>query len=586
MKVSSCSRWVVALLLAWPATIAAQFTEPPPPAAYAIQGVTLVSADGNRRAGVTVVVRGQLIEALGQDVAVPPDAEVLEGGEEGGEGLFLYPGFIDAQGEAEYAFPEQSINMSEVAAWDPPRYVQSFMPHRRVADYLTATGSSLDNQRKAGVVAAVVLPTGRLMPGQGTLIMLRADAAMPSELVIAESVGPLMSLQGAQGVYPQRLFTVIAFYRQSFEDARHLAAHQEAYDRGRAGVSAPAWDPDLEVLQDAMSGNSPVFFQANLARDIERILGLAEEYGFRPVIVGGEEAWRVTDELKSSKVPVLVSLDFPEPERWEPEEKKSGGSDDAEPGDGGRDGSNGAGSAQEEGEGEGEGGELDAAAAREKQRLEDIYANAGRLTAAGVVFALTSGGGEADILEGTRKAIEYGLAEDDALRALTSTPAALFGIERVARVEAGGSATFIVSEGPLFGEDSKIVYTLVEGDLERAGKGPAEPPSVDVSGTWEVTTESQRGTDEARLTLTQEGSSVEGTYSSHLGDRDIQDGRVSGDEISFTIVAEFGDRRVTLEFTGTVEGDEVSGEGRTPGGSFTWTARRIGEPEGGGEIKR
>jgi hypothetical protein len=553
----------MAILLAWPAGLAGQHNEPPAPAAYALQGVTVVSPDGVQRPGMTVVVRGGLIEAIGPNVAAPPDAEVLEG-----DSLFLYPGLVDAAGKAEYKFPEIEVDQSQVGSWNPPRSVQSFMPHRRVVDNLVATGKDLADQRRAGVVAAAVHADGRLMPGRGTVLLMRLDAETSTELVLVPTLGPAMSLQGAQSVYPQRLFAVIAFYRQAFEDARHLAAHQRAYERGRNGVSAPQWDPDLDVLQEAMSGDTPVFFSADLGRDIQRVLMLSEEYGFSPIIVGGEEAWKAADELKARNTPVLISLDFPEPERWKPEEKKS----EEEPGAANGAGMNG--SQEEE--------ELDAAAQREKQRLEDIYANAGRLAEAGVQFALTSGGGEADILEGTRKAIEYGLSEEAALAALTTSPAALLGIERVVRVQVGGPATFVASDGPLFGEDAKVVYTFVEGGLEKPAKkgGATEEATVDVTGTWEITTVSEIGTNTHRASFTQNGSDLEGSMSSRFGEGPISNGLVSGNEISFEIVRTIQDNRLRIEYTGTVEGDEITGEGTTRMGGFTWTAKKIGGPNG------
>ncbi len=561
--------WLMAMLLAWPAGLAAQHNEPPAPAAYALQGVTVVSPDGAQRPGMTVVVRGGLIEAMGPNVAAPPDAEVLEG-----DSLFLYPGLVDAAGKAEYKFPEIDVDQSQVGSWNPPRSVQSFMPHRRVVDNLVATGKDLADQRRAGVVAAAVHPDGRLMPGRGTVLLMRPDAETPTQLVLVPTLGPAMSLQGAQNVYPQRLFAVIAFYRQVFEDARHLAAHQRAYERGRNGVNAPQWDPDLHVLQGAMSGDTPVFFSADLGRDIQRVLMLSEEYGFSPIIVGGEEAWKVADELKARNVPVLISLDFPEPERWKPEEKTSEAEPEPEPEPGAANGAGTNGSQEEE--------ELDAAAQREKQRLEDIYANAGRLAEAGVQFALTSGGGEADILEGTRKAIEYGLSEEAALTALTTSPAALLGIEPVVRIQVGGPATFVVSGGPLFGEDSKVAYTFVEGGLEKPAKksGETEEATVDVTGTWEITTVSEIGTNTHRASFTQKGSDLEGSMSSRFGEGPISNGSVSGNEISFEIVRTIEDNRLRIEYTGTVEGDEITGEGTTRMGGFTWTAKRIGGPNG------
>jgi imidazolonepropionase-like amidohydrolase len=564
MIVSRPSRsllFMLAVSFVSPGVLAAQFSDAPKPAAYALTGVTVVRPDGTRLVGVNVVVRGGKIQAIGPNVEPPPDAEILEG-----DSLYVYPGIVDADGKAKYEFPKVEIDREEVASWNPPREAQSFLPHRRVVDFLTATGEDLADQRKKGIVAAAVHPDGRLMPGQGVMLIHRKDAETPDALVVRPTLGPVMSFRGAQGVYPSTLFAVIAFYRQMFEDARHRAAYERAYERRPASLAPPAWDPDLEVVQAIMEGKVPVFFRADYARDIQRALKLAEDYGFRPVIVGGDEAWKVADELRAKKVPVLVSLDFPKPERWKPAKEK-----EAKEKPGAADGRG-----QEEGE-----QELDAGALREKQRLEAIYANAGRLAAARVRFALTSGGGKADILEGARKAIEYGLSEADALRAITATPAALLGVPDLSRVEAGAPATFIVASGPLFEEDTKIRYTFVEGDLEegaKAGAAKGEAPTVDVTGTWEVTIESEMGALSAKMIVEQEGARFSGSFESDFGRGKVKDGNVSGNTITFIVAFSMGGETMEIELSGTVEGDEVSGSGEGPMGSFDWTAKRAGGP--------
>jgi len=544
-RVSLWSPVLLTVALACPGGLSAQFNDPPPPAAYVLQGVTVVQADGNTLPGVTLVVRGGRIEALGPDVALPADARLLEG-----DTLFVYPGIIDAYGEADYEFPEIEVDRSSVASWNPPRHVQSFMPHRRVVDYLTATGDDLAGQRKSGVVAAALHPEGRLMPGRGTVLVFRANADTPADLVVQPELGPLMTFQGAPGVYPSVLFSVIAFYRQMFEDAAHQAAQRRAFNRDPSSVAAPAWDADMEVVRQIRGGDLPVFFAVDLGRDIHRVLQLAREYDLRPIIVGGEEAWRVADELAAADVPVLVSLDFPEPERWEP------------------------------GDDNGDEEELDAAALREKQRIEDAYANAGRLAEAGVRFALTSGGGRAEILEGARKAIEYGLSEQDALRALTATPASLFGIEHMTGLHVHGPATFIVTDAPVFDEDMKIRYVFVEGELEkgREARAAGEEPAVDMTGSWEFTITAEGQSIPATMTVSQEGASFEGTMMTPFGEAEVQDGLVSGNDVSFTIALSAGGETVTIEATGTVEGDRGSGSGESPDGSFTWTARRSSGP--------
>lgn len=567
MDARRCSRRLLPLLaaaLVWPCSVAAQFDEPPPPAARALRAVTIVRADGSTLAGVDIVIRDGLIEAMGPGIAIPADARILEG-----DSLFVYPGLVDAVGEARLELPEVEIDRAQVEPWNPPREVQGFTPHLRVIDHLTASGSDVADRRKEGIVAAAVHPTGRLMPGRGAVLLHRKDAAKPVGLVVRPALGPVMTFRGAQGVYPSTLFGVIAFYRQMFEDARHWAEAERAYARDPRGRTRPAYDPDLSVVLDVLEGRERVFFAADLARDIQRVLSLARDYGFQPVIVGGEEAWKVADELRAADVPVLVSLDFPEPERWKPEEKAA---EEADPGP--ASGTNGA---QAE-----DSRSIDAAALREKERLENIYSNAGRLEEAGVRFALTSNGGKARLLEGARKAVEYGLSEGAALRALSATPAAVLGIDEIVRLETGLPATFVVTDGPLFAEETKVRYTFVEGGLEEAGgsaRGDGEPPAVEVTGTWDMSIDAEGEQIAAKLILEQDGAAVTGTMQTPFGEARVTEGNVSGSSISLTIQMTMGQETMNIEVSGTVEGDEASGDGESPMGSFKWTARRAAGPE-------
>ena len=552
----SSTAWAFAAALAGlvsaPDWAVAQFVEPPLPAAYALQGVTVVQADGSRTAGLNIVIRGGMIEAMGSNVPIPSDAEVLEG-----DSLMVFPGLVDAQGNADYTFPEPEVERGTVSSWAPVRSVQNFMPHRTVVDHLTATGEDLADQRKQGVIAAAVHADGRLMPGRGVVLVYRKDAETPQQLVLTPTLGPVMSFRGAPGVYPSQIFAVMAFIRQSFEDARRDGVIRSEYARDPHGVALPKWDPDYAVLRDVMGGVQPVYFEANEAEDIRNVLTLADEYGFRPVITGGGQAWKVAERLRRENIPVLVSLDFPTPTRWEPEK--------SEPADS-------AAAAQEE-------KPLDPAALREKQELEDLYSNAARLAEAGVTFALSSGGGGADIREGVRKAMEYGLSEQAALTAATTTPAALLGIPNLVRIEQGMSANFLVTDGELFGEGTNIAYTFVAGTLERGRLGRAagsEAAAVDMTGTWEVVIEGQMT---ATMTLTQDAGAVTGTFS--LGDMGSGDvtGSVSGSDLAFTISVVAGGQSVEVEIEGTVSGDSASGDGSgAMVGDFSWTAKRKGGP--------
>jgi imidazolonepropionase-like amidohydrolase len=541
---------VLGFALIFPAAVHAQFTEAPAPAAYALRNVTVVRPDGSSETGQTLVVRAERIETLARGAAVPGDARVLDG-----DSLYVYPGFIDAAGTVAYEFPRDTTDRSRVRSWDPPRTLRGYMPSRRVVDHMSASASDVAALRKKGIVAVAAHPPVNepLMSGRGVFVLLRAGAAASPVVILRPELAPLMSLRGSRGMYPSTQMGVLAWYRQTFMDAQHqLAGTQSA--NGDAAGPAQGFDADMNVVQELLRTNGRVYFVANDANEIRRVLTLAGEFRFRPVIVGGAEAWRVADDLKAANVPVLVSVDFPKPRRWKPDAKPKEG-EETEP--------------------------LDPAAAREKNQLEAAYANAGRLAQAGVTFALVSGG-RADLLEGAVKVVEYGLSETDALRALTATPAALLDAPQLARVQAGAAATFIVADRPVLTEDARIVYAFVDGVLEKGADAKrtstadsaSADGSVSAAGTWTVDVLAPQ-TQTFTMKLTQDGSSVSGTMDSPDGSVPVS-GTIEGTKLSLrgTLVA--GGQSIEIEMTGDITGDEASGRVSTPMGEIDWKARRTG----------
>jgi imidazolonepropionase-like amidohydrolase len=362
------------------------------------------------------------------------------------------------------------VDRTKLRSWDPPRSVQGFMPSRRVSAFLQPGPTETADLRKKGVVAVAVLPTDMLMPGQGALLMLRAETD-PQRLVISPSIGTVMSTRGARGVYPTTGMAVPNFYRQTFFDAQRMTQIAQAAAVDPRGIVPPAFDADYAVIQQVLAGTMPHFFVANTLEEILVVTRLADEFKLRPAIIGGAEAWRAANELKSRNIPVLVSLDFPKPRMWKPatdkpEKAERKDSANAKPDSAKTD------SAKQDSAKTGA-PKTDSlpSTLREKKELEDMYANPGRLAKAGVRFALTSGGGKADIRDAARKPIEYGLSETDALKAITTTPAQILGVASLGRVEAGLPASFTVTTKPMFSKDAKVAYTFVDGVLEKGDAG-------------------------------------------------------------------------------------------------------------------
>ncbi|MGY3549588.1 hypothetical protein ACVWZ4_004954 [Bradyrhizobium sp. USDA 4472] len=95
-----------------------------------------------------------------------------------------------------------------------------------------------------------------------------------------------------------------------------------------------------------------------------------------------------------------------------------------------------------------------------------------------------------------------------------------------------------------------------------------------VDGNWNLTMTTPMGERQATLSLKTAGGTLTGTQGADGNTADIFDGAVSGDNVSWK-VSITNPMPLTLEFTGTVAGDSISGEmGIGPMGSFPFTGTR------------
>ena len=82
--------------------------------------------------------------------------------------------------------------------------------------------------------------------------------------------------------------------------------------------------------------------------------------------------------------------------------------------------------------------------------------------------------------------------------------------------------------------------------------------AADITGTWKGSAETQNGTFERTFVFKQDGTRLTGeTSSERLGQSTILDGKVEGDNVSFSIKAKFRDNEMTLNYSGKVNGNEM-----------------------------
>jgi len=98
---------------------------------------------------------------------------------------------------------------------------------------------------------------------------------------------------------------------------------------------------------------------------------------------------------------------------------------------------------------------------------------------------------------------------------------------------------------------------------------------VNVTGDWELTIESPRGTRTQNVHFEQTGDKLVVTMEGRRGGEVTGEGTISGNEIEWSITRSFRGNSFTMTYQGTVEGDSMKGEVEMGGrGTMEWTAKK------------
>jgi hypothetical protein len=105
-----------------------------------------------------------------------------------------------------------------------------------------------------------------------------------------------------------------------------------------------------------------------------------------------------------------------------------------------------------------------------------------------------------------------------------------------------------------------------------AGVAADEPAKV--AGKWEMSWEGRQGPQTSTLTFEQDGEKLKGTMSGPRGDTPIT-GTIKGKEIKFSVTRQTPQGEFTVEYTGTVTGDEMKGTFQAGPMAREWKAKRV-----------
>lgn len=357
----------------------------------------------------TIVIRDGRIAAVGADVEVPQNARVIDG-----TGKVVTPGLLDAStslGIVEIG----GVSGTNDAATSNSRLTAAF----NVADALNPRATAIPVTRVEGITRAVVVPGGfqSILRGQGILIHL--DGQRADEMVVRNPVGIYVTLgeSGSSRAGGSRAAAMLLL-REALQDARDYAANRNAFQQGSRREYALS-RLDLEALQQVLRRQVPLIISVNRAADITSVLQFARQENVRIILSGAEEGWMVADEIASAGVPVIIN------------------SMNNIPG---------------------------------FDNLGATLENAARLSEAGVNVMLSSfdGSNVRNLRQVAGNAVAYGMSWDEALAAVTSVPAQVFGIaDRYGTLAVGMDADVVVWSGDPFDFTTSVDYVFIRGFEQR-----------------------------------------------------------------------------------------------------------------------
>jgi imidazolonepropionase-like amidohydrolase len=401
---------------------------PGPQGTFAIWNAKIFPVSGPEIVNGTVVISGGKIQAVGAHVAVPPGAQMIDG-----TGLSIYPGMMDSGTSLGLSeIPQGAASTVDIAE------VGSFNPNAQAFYGINPHSAHVGVARVVGITNVISRPTGGIISGQAALINLAGltvpemsvvpRAAMVIELPRAGGGGgrgggaaAFLAAQGGGNAQAATLLRTrqLDSLRQILRDADAYGKALEAYEKDKT-LPRPKHDVVLASLIPAVRGQQPVMFPADRASDIRAAVAFAEEMKLKPIIVGGRDAPEVAAYLKQHDVPVLFGhvLDLP---------------------------------------------------SLEDDPYDINYAAPGKLAAAGVKFAITSG----DCCSEVRNlpsvagmASAFGLSKADALRAVTLGPAQIFGVgDKLGSLEVGKIANIVVTDGDMLEAKTNTRYLFIDGRL-------------------------------------------------------------------------------------------------------------------------
>jgi len=505
--------------LAWIGTAVAQVApingmRPSDPARYALVGAKIIVAPGKTLEKATLLIKDGVVESIGPDVAVPAGYRTFDF-----TGKTIFPSFIEPALAIDSAAQAAAATAAPGAHWN-----SNVTPEVRAGE-LTLPDATLEQLRAQGFAVARLMPANGIFRGTSEMrILLKGSertlgfqlGGVPAQVMGPRSFdfaaffaqqqtpGPATPGQtpGQQnpfaspdrprggertGGYPSSLMGSYALMRQTLVDAKWRAESLSV-------VRSPKPVDDmnaLDALVPLVRNQHCLVVDAADELDAARLIGLVrDELPTCSVsVLGGGNEFRsqaeLTELLSSRRASLILPIDFPQaPDLVSPTA-------------------------------------ADTISLRDLMTWRYAPTNPKRFIAAGTTVALTTHRmqDKGSFRKRVADAITHGLTKDEALAALTTTPAAMLGIDaRVGTLDAGKLASLVVASGDPFDAESKFEAMFV------AGMPVLLPPDAPVLAAGSFTVTANAATPkpmakDLKLALDPKDGSLKATWTPEEGEK-------------------------------------------------------------------
>jgi len=363
--------------------------------------------------GVLLIKDGKIID-VGVEVSIPENAIVYDL-----KGKFIYPSLIDVY--SDYGLPKPNKDNTKKDLIKPKgayNWNQAIHPETEAGQLFVVENKQAEAYRKLGFGTVLIHQKDGIMRGTSALVTLGNKKA--NEELISNKVASHLSFNKGTSTqsYPGSLMGMIALIRQTYYDADWYYENEKTKEF------------NISLAKVVENWGLPQIFEANDKLNILRADKVGDEFETQYIFKGNGNEYQRISEVKATGGKLILPVKFPK------------AFDVADPYD------------------------AKVVAFSDVKHWELAPFNLGIVAKNNIDFAITTADlkDKKTFFKALKIAIKSGLTEEQALKALTFSPANFINqYDKVGSLEKGKLANFLISSNTLFANKNVIHENWING---------------------------------------------------------------------------------------------------------------------------